>query len=252
MGDILKQATEAASNVSSTGNVVSNAPIWIGSTAGKLAPGNTGTAPTSKQTVSSSDLVNTFARWRADGDPRYVSVRNNLISAGLLWGVGATPNNWNSVQTAFSSAIAMYQQSSQKTDFGKWLDTSAKTNKVTGTGGAYSGPVTTTSVDVTDPDTAAAMLNKLSTDMLGRNLTHNEISKYTVQMNKAERANPQVTVSDGTGASRSSNTTTAPDKGEILRKILAKDSGFAENQIDTNIMDMFVNQIKKGQDILNG
>lgn len=120
-------------------------------------------------------------------------------------------------------------------------------------GTGYRGPVTTTSVTLSDPDTAAALLNQAATDMIGRNLTDDEIAKYTSQFNKLERQNPQVTTTTNNRAGTATSTTkTGMDKNEMLRQIITKNPDFARYQIDSTAMDWFANQIKRGQAVING
>lgn len=117
----------------------------------------------------------------------------------------------------------------------------------------YRGPTTTTSVTLTDEDTAAALLNQAATDLIGRNLTDDEIAKYTSQFNKMERQNPQVTTSTNNRAGTATSTTkTGMDKNEMLRQIITKNPDFARYQIDSTAMDWFVKQIKQGQEVING
>lgn len=116
-------------------------------------------------------------------------------------------------------------------------------------GSGSSGPRTTTSASVTDATTAEALLNKVATDLIGRNLTANEIKKYTQQFNALEQKNPAVSVSDGAG---SSVTTSAPDKAELLRQVVSKNPDYMKFQVDTTVMDMFLDRIKEGQAVANG
>lgn len=111
------------------------------------------------------------------------------------------------------------------------------------------GPRTTSSASVTDATTAEALLNKVATDLIGRNLTATEIKKYTQQFNAMERQNPAVSVSDGSG---SSVTTSAPDKNELLRQVVSKNPDYMKYQVDSTVMDMFLDRIKEGQAVANG
>lgn len=189
---------------------------------------------------------------------QYMGVVQNLYKMGALSSLRYA-NNLNSVGDAVDRAIDIYAYGKKDTTFSVWLDQTANspTNlralmKSQGGGGAYKGPVTTTSVQITDATTAEGLLQKFSQDMLGRNLTAKEVAKYTQQLNAQEKSNPQVTRSDGNGPSQSQVTKTAPDKQQILHNIIAKNPDFAENQIDTNVMDMFLTRIKEGQGVIDG
>lgn len=134
-----------------------------------------------------------------------------------------------------------------------WFDWYTKSGKprVEG-GGGYTGPVTTTSTTITDENTAEALLDKYARDLLGRGLTKKETQKYIKDFNKAEAGAPQVTTSAGTGAVRTSTTETAASKEELLREVVSKNPDFAKFQVDTTIMDMLMDDIRKGQEVING
>lgn len=117
-----------------------------------------------------------------------------------------------------------------------------------GSGSGSSGPRTTSSASITDATTAEALLNKVATDLIGRNLTANEIKKYTQQFNTMERQNPAMTTTSESG----SVSTSAPDKAELLRQVVSKNPDYMKYQVDTTVMDMFLDRIKEGQAVANG
>jgi len=123
----------------------------------------------------------------------------------------------------------------------------------TGRGAAYTGPVTTTSVSITDRDSAASLLNQAATDLIGRNLTEEEINKYTKQFAQMEKQNPQVTTTTNNRRGTATQVTKGGmDKNEMLRQIVTKNPDFARYQIDSTALDWFANQIKQGQAVING
>ena len=96
------------------------------------------------------------------------------------------------------------------------------------------------------------MLNDFARDQLGRSLTKQETEKYAKRFNKMEKSNEQVTVTTPSGPALSTSVQKlATTKDEMLRKIVTKNPDFAKYQIDTTVMDMFVNRIKKGQEVLD-
>ena len=119
-------------------------------------------------------------------------------------------------------------------------------------GRGYSGPVTTTTTNITDEDTAEALLDKYARDLLGRGLTEKERTKYVKEFNIAEREAPQVTYSEGSRATRASTTTTATSKEELLREVVSKNPDYAKFQVDTTIMDLLMDDIRKGQEVIRG
>lgn len=137
-------------------------------------------------------------------------------------------------------------------DWFDWYTKSSKPREEGGGGGGYSGPVTTTSVTITDENTAEALLDKYARDLLGRGLTKKETQKYIKDFNKAEAGAPQVTTSAGSGAVRTSTSETAASKEELLREVVSKNPDFAKFQVDTTVMDMLMDDIRKGQEVING
>ena len=86
-----------------------------------------------------------------------------------------------------------------------------------GGGGAADGPFTgrrrssATSVDLTDPATAKALLSDTLAQKLGRAPNESELAQFTAVLNSAERANPTTTTTDtdyveGVATSQSSTT----------------------------------------------
>jgi hypothetical protein len=80
-------------------------------------------------------------------------------------------------------------------------------------GGAFTGnrSSTSTSVDLTDPATAKAIMNDRLSQALGRAARPEELSQFVQVLNSAERANPTVTTSNtrydqGEAVSQSSTT----------------------------------------------
>ena len=164
----------------------------------------------------------------------------------------------STVASGLLNSVAKYKASE---DFGKvsyldWLADRASRGRPApgedGSGGRYSGPVTTTSTTITDENTAEALLDKYARDLLGRGLTKKETQKYIKDFNKAEAGAPQVTTSAGTGAVRTSTTETAASKEELLREVVSKNPDFAKYQVDTTIMDMLMDDIQKAKVMING
>jgi hypothetical protein len=153
-----------------------------------------------------------------------------------------------SLYNAYASRLGTEAASYE--DWFDWYTSSSKPRQEGG--GGYSGPVTTTSVTITDENTAEALLDKYARDLLGRGLTKKETQKYIKDFNKAEAGAPQVTTSAGSGAVRTSTSETATSKEELLREVVSKNPDFAKFQVDTTIMDMLMDDIRKGQEVING
>lgn len=257
---IAQQVAEALAQMQVPGTSGSeNVKIWTGTpqSYGSYGMGVSVKAPsTSRTTSTASDIIAQVQAMAANGDPNYQKFTQNLLNMGVLYS-DREARYVKSVLAGTQDAIDMYLSSDQKMSFSDWIDSRAKQGAANGmggggSGGGYSGPTTTVSRSITDAVTADALLNTAARDMIGRDLNADELAKYTKQFNAAEQANPQVTTTVPGVGSSSSTTRTAPDKGEVLRKILATNKDFAENQIDTNVMDMFLGRIKEGQAVING
>lgn len=121
-----------------------------------------------------------------------------------------------------------------------------------GGSGTYRGPVTRTDYTVTDKISAHNLLNNLATDVLGRNLTDEELKKYTKKFNASEMANPSVTTSTPSGHNSVVNSTTAPTKEALAKQILQSTDEFADEAVDTKVVDMFLNRIQTGKATIHG
>lgn len=125
-----------------------------------------------------------------------------------------------------------------------------------GGGGGGGGPTTTTttstSVSLTDPGSARALVNKSLTDYLGREATEQEQEKFLQALNAAERRSPTVT---------RQTTRTVPGRGTasvtqdvetrqgfnpstFAQEYAQSQEGAAEYQAATNLLDVFIGSLK--------
>ena len=110
--------------------------------------------------------------------------------------------------------------------------------------GAYAGPRITTSVSVTAKEDVERTLNTFAVDMLGRNLTDEELKKYTAEYRKQEMGAPRVTTTTPQGrAATTSVTEETVSRETIARNILQDNPVFADNVIKTDVLDMFFNRL---------
>ena len=154
-------------------------------------------------------------------------------------------------------AVELYQAYSADgggLSFDDWFDWYASTAQpdTEGGRGGYTGPVTTTTTTITDEVSAEALIDSVARDLLGRSLNPRETQKYLRQFRAAEMEAPQVTTTTPGVATRSTETVTAADKGELLRQIISENPDYQDFQMDTTIMDMLLKDIKAGQEIIYG
>lgn len=115
-----------------------------------------------------------------------------------------------------------------------------------GGSGAYKGP--TSSVTLTSESNATAPLNALARDMIGRDLTDKELSKYTSALNKQEMANPDRVNPNGNNAIRSGGV----DRAEVMRQVVADNPEYESFQMNHQVMDSLLGEIRKGQAVISG
>lgn len=230
--------------------------VWIGLEKSPSLGPVYGPRPDKRVTQKASELQNAVLSMGASRDPAYNDITSLLIAGGFLKKDYAQYPTYasSSLGTALELHNAYVKTGGDK-PFSDWLGWYASTQPEDTSGGgvgAYTGPVTTTSVTVTDETTAEALLNKFARDLLGRGLTQQETQKYIKQFRAAEMESPQVTTTEGSRGTRTSMTETAASKDELLRQIVSENPDYQKYQIDTTIMDLLLNDIKAGQEVIRG
>lgn len=225
-------------------SVGDSAPIWIS------GPSD------NKVTMTLEQLQTEVKAGAATRNPAYNSLAEALYQGNFI--SKSQKDQADSVATAIARPFGLYsayalRAGTDAVPYEDWFDWYTKSAKPrTDDGSGYTGPVTTTSTTITDANTAEALLDKYARDLLGRGLTKKETQKYIKDFNKAEAGAPQVTTSAGSGAVRTSTTETAASKEELLREVVSKNPDFAKFQVDTTVMDMLMDDIRKGQEVING
>lgn len=254
--DIVADAKRRVDNRVSGSTPSSDDPlVWV-SGSSTVVP-KRGAVGKNQQTLSA--MQQSVIAAAANRDPIFDTLADNLIRANLLAESGRNVVDY--VVNGLTDAVGLHQAyiaTGGNKNFTDWFSgyvQSAPEPAVAATAGGrggYSGPVTTTTTTVTDENTAEALLNTMARDLLGRGLSNKERDKYLRQFRQAEMEAPQVTTTTSGVGSRSTETVTAADKGELLREILVKNPDYQKYQIDTTIMDMLIDDIKKGQEVIYG
>jgi hypothetical protein len=123
-----------------------------------------------------------------------------------------------------------------------------------GSGSAYGGVShsQSTTVDLTNPDSAKQLVNDALARYLGRDANDQELAAFTQALNAREKQSPRkqsgTTVTTGT-AQNSNSSTTGTNSGGTSPTQFAEDwargqEGSAEYQAATRFMDVFMNAIK--------
>lgn len=255
MADDIVQNAKNSADAITLDPVSSDDPLIWHSTQYSYTPGAGVSASGKRNTLKLSEMQNVILGAAAQRDPEFDQWSNQLYKSGFISknarGIPAY------VADGLANAVEVYQgyvAIGGDKSFTDWFKGYAQTaTPPEETGGRYRGPVTTTTVSLTDEVTAEALLDTMARDLLGRGLSQKETQKYLKQFRQAEEAAPAVSTTTPSGdAYRTTVSESAADKGELLRKIIAKNPDYAKYQVDTTIMDMLMTDIKKGQEVIYG
>ena len=259
---IYGDAQDQLNKISAQSSTSSDDPVILFSSGNKTftpaVPGEIPGRVTSSggTTKSASQIQREILAAAANRNPNYNTWVDVLLRGGFTSKSRAKIPLY--VASDAMNAIKMYQAYSVeggRNSFQDWMisyvQSAPQLESAEGSGG-YSGPVTTTTVSITDENTAEALLDKYARDLLGRGLTKQETQKYIKDFNKAEAAAPQVTTSAGSGATRTSTTETAASKEELLRQVVSSNPDYAKFQVDTTIVDMLMDDIQKAKVMIRG
>ncbi len=122
-----------------------------------------------------------------------------------------------------------------------------------GTGGraaAYAGPME--SVQVAAETDIVAMAQATAQELLGRSATQQELDKILKRTRKAEQAQPQVQTRQGPGRVTTEEGLTKSGRDAILRKVLMQSPDYASYQFDSTVMDMMMDNLRRGQQVARG
>jgi len=232
--------------------------IWISGTGtGRRIPKRGITMGRNQMTLS--QMTQSVKAAAANRDPYFSTLADDLVKVNLLSESGKNVIDY--VVNGLEDAVGLYQAYSAtggEKSFTDWWGDYTRTapgvekEEAGGGRGGYAGPVTTTTINITDEVTAEALIDGVARDLLGRSLTPKETQKYLRQFRTAEMESPQVTTTTPGVSTRSTETVTAADKGELLRQIISENPDYQDFQIDTTIMDMLLDDIKAGQEIIYG
>lgn len=192
--------------------------------------------------------------------PSYYDLANRLLRSNFI--TASSARYPGGVAAGLGNAAEVYQAYASDggtMNFTQWLDWySGGAEGADGGagggrgGGGFAGPTTTRSVTLTDETTAEALLDQFSRDLLGRGLTKKETDKYLKRFRQAEMESPQVTTTTPGGSTVTQVTETAASKDEMLRQLISSNPDYQKFQVDTTIMDMLMDDIEKGREVIYG
>lgn len=204
--------------------------------------------PGPENTMKASALQESILALNGSRDPRYDSIVGLLVNSNFL------KKDYAKYPTYASQALGTslevynaYVKNGGDKPFPEWLDWYSSTSVPIDDGsgrGRYTGPVTTSSVSLTAKPDIERTLNTFAVDMLGRNLTDEELKKYTSEYSKQEMNAPQVVTTTPQGKAASSSVTqNTVSRETIAQNILQDNPTFADNVIKTDVLDMFFKRL---------
>ena len=109
--------------------------------------------------------------------------------------------------------------------------------------GSYSGPVITNTISTMDERDVEVTLNSLAIDMLGRNLTEQELKKYSKKFQKEDlQAQTNIRTPNGQ-AELTSVTKEKPTRETMAMDIVRSNDDYATNTINTDVMDIMAKRL---------
>lgn len=198
------------------------------------------------------DRLQQFKTLRLKDPAGYRKIVNDMRRAGLIGDrVTSDTTIAETYQTVLQASADLLEQGVMKTP-DVLIDELASGGGALQTGvggragaGAFSGPTST--VDLSNETTAYTLLNTAARDMIGRDLTPEEVRKYTEQLNQIERESPRVATPGGPGMTTYSG---GVDRQEVVRQLIAENPEFAGFQLNHTIMDAMLADIDEGQAFL--
>lgn len=210
------------------------------------------TAGRAKRLVSQDQAILEFYEW---SDERRAQWGQYLVGLGLIGEDEASDfsvlrDNWEALVGEAANFAAVGKQVSPH-EAAKLV---ALGRPGPGAGGIPDGTRTSTStqVDLTDPQTARALVNEVLASQLGREATPDEVAEFTRVLNAAERANPVSTSTttqyeDGAAASQSSVTSGglgAAGAQQLLVDQARATPNYAEYQAASTFMNLLMGAVQ--------
>lgn len=217
--------------------------------ASQYSAGRVVTAPSSSVYEAMLD----FEQLRVLNPAGYRRIVDQLRNAGLISSRVTSPTAiadvYRTVLEASAQTVEMGQPQTPEDLLGQ-LSTGQAAVEETGGGrvgaAAYTGPVST--VDLANETTAYTLLNTAARDMIGRDLTEDEVRKYTKQLNQIEMQSARTATPQGPGMTVYSG---GVDRDEVVRQLISDNPEFAGYQLNHQIMDTILADIDEGQAFLN-
>lgn len=251
--DIVAQAIAAADGKMKSG---SSANIWARNGGkGSYTPGS-GYRPggSNPEYLTVDQMKAQVLGWAGSRSPKYDLYTQKLIDSGFM--SKSYRDQPTTAANALDHAVSVYQgfaANGGNISFDDWFDWYASTgsgDQSAGGGGAYTGPVTTTSTTVYSDKAAETVLQKMAREKFGYNLSKSEVAEYAKQLQAEQKKNPSVTRSAGTGGTRTSDTTQAVAGDVLAGEMLSEDKRAEDYAVESIGMTQMWDSINRGLKVI--
>lgn len=177
-------------------------------------PVDKGNAPASRDIAKEIAAAPKYIYGLSDADKQYYAQR--------LTAAGYPVPNWKNLEEligAYQKALGDNQQRNANFGINQTLDELIQT-KISEGGGEAGGPTVNITTSISAPTEAASLINQAFKANLGRDATAEEIAKYTVDLNKAEKKAVSKSVSSKKGGVTSTTYSGGLDKAQFLTDIV--------------------------------
>lgn len=104
------------------------------------------------------------------------------------------------------------------------------------------------SIELPSETEAYTVLNDMARDLIGRDLSEQEIQKYTKALNRRVMESPRVGTPVGAGGTIYSG---GVDRNEVARQLISEHPEYSGYQLNHEVMDVMLRDIDEGQSFLN-
>ena len=207
-------------------------PVGSSSSVAKITP----RTPEEKQSNTTSDYTEFLSV--VAKSPALITGYSKLLKAAGYYKGKITDKYTPALQKAFTRAEEdrLLISAARPMTRDEFLQDTISFGGIDGDGGG--GPNVSKSIRIADETTARALINAVLEDVVGRGATKEELKKYTLALQKAQRAAPTVTTYSTSGDVQTSTTTGGINEEEFLIQQIAGTDEAKANKV-FNYYDAF-------------
>jgi len=233
--------------------------VYFGTTPRRGGPGRhpgdidprTGPSPAVDKTMNAAEAVASFWAW---SDAQRKAFGDHLVALGLASAADATrtPVLLGAWTDAVDAAANFYTSGKKKVTPWDALSGIAGIEGTVGKAAGGARSYTSTSIDLTSPEAARALITDELSRRLGRAANDGEVSAFTNTLNAAQRANPTVTQTtqsadqavQGSSSSTTSGGVDAAAAGQMATDYAKSRPDYAEYQAAGTYMNYLFNALQ--------